>query len=331
MGPLRFTRGVVLLLLATATVAAVEPGMPSKTSVWVLAARAIGARDPDPKVRNPDWLAERLLGPQERALIPDNVVVQGVDKDYREAMKDPETRDRVLMMNIRTHFIDRRMLDAVKAGATQVVILGAGFDSRAYRFRTELKTVRIFEVDFGPTQEYKRRRVVEVLGAAPPNLTYVAADFTREKASTALRRAGFRRDRRTFFIWEGVSMYLTEPDVRAFLRDLSTNATAASEIVFDHFNPFFDPPPTEAIARLVQQLQRWGEPWIFAIPAGQEREFLKGVGFELTGHVSMLVTSDDARQFIVRQDGTAMGDVQFPPPGTPQRTVHWLALARVSP
>ncbi len=316
-------------VLLAAQLFAVEPGKPSKSSIWVLAARAVGAREPDPSVRNPDWLAERFLGSDERALLPDNSVVTGLDKDYREAMKDPETRARVLMVNLRTRYIDQHMLDAVKAGASQVVILGAGFESRAYRFRKELKGTKVFEVDFGPTQEYKKRRVLEVLGPPPSNLVFVPIDFTREQASAVLRKAGYRADRKTFFIWEGVSMYLTEQAVRDFLRDIASHSNAASEIVFDHFNPFFDPPANEANARLVAMLKAWGEPWIFAIPDGQEQQFLASAGLTLAEHVSLLVTSPDARKVITRQDGTTVGDVQFPPAGTQQRTVHWLALARI--
>jgi hypothetical protein len=70
-------------------------------------------------------------------------------------------------------------------GAAQVVILGAGFDSRAYRFRQALKQVKVFGVDFGPTQEYKRRRVIDVLGPPPMNVTDVPVDFSRGKLSTA--------------------------------------------------------------------------------------------------------------------------------------------------
>jgi len=316
-------------LLCALSLNAVEPGKPSKSSIWVLAARAIGAREPDPSVRNPDWLAERFLGPEERALLVDNSVVLGLNKDYREAMKDPETRARVLMVNLRTHYIDQKMLDAIKAGATQVVILGAGFESRAYRFRKELKATKVFEVDFGPTQEYKKRRVQDVLGPPPPNLVFVPIDFTRQTASAVLRKAGYRADRKTFFIWEGVSMYLTEQSVRDFLRDISNHASPTSELVFDHFNPFFDPPANEANARLVAMLKQWGEPWIFAIPDGQEQQFLASTGLTLTEHVSLLVTSPDARKYITRQDGTSVGDVQFPAPGTPQRTVHWLALTKM--
>ncbi len=320
---------LLAILLLTLSLSAVEPGKPSKTAIWVLAARAVGAHDPDPTVRNPDWLAERFLGPEELALIADNSVAASVSKDYREAMKDPETRSRVLMVNIRTLYIDRRMQDAVKAGATQVVILGAGFDSRAYRFRQQLKNVKLFEVDFGPTQEYKKRRALTVLGPAPANLTYVPVDFAKQTASQALRRAGYRADRKTFFIWEGVSMYLTEQANHDFLKDIATHASPGSEVVFDHFNPFFDPPANEANAKLVAMLKAWGEPWIYGIPDGKEAEFIKSAGLHLTEHVSLLVTSNDARKFISRQDGTTVGDVQFPPPGTPQRTVHWLAVATV--
>ena len=320
-----------VLLLCVFCASALEPGKPSKTSVWVLAARAIGARDPDPTTRNPDWLADPMMGPAERAILPDNVVIQGLGKDYREAMKDPETRARVLMVNIRTRYVDQWLEDAVKAGAKQVVILGAGFDSRAYRLRQMLKDTRVFEVDFGPTQEYKRRRIAEVAGPAPSNLTYVAVDFTKQKASTELKRKGYKSDQQTFFLWEGVSMYLTEANVRDFFGDISSHASVGSEIVFDHFNPFFDPPNNEANARLVAMLKSWGEPWIFAIPDGKEKEFLAASGLTLTGHTSMLVTSADARRYIVRQDGSAVGDVAFPAPNAaPGRTVHWLARAKVA-
>ena len=97
-------------------------------------------------------------------------------RDYLlKALKDPETRARVLMVNIRTRYVDQWLEDAVKAGAKQVVILGAGFDSRAYRLRQMLKDTRVFEVDFGPTQEYKRRRIAEVAGPATQGMPILPA------------------------------------------------------------------------------------------------------------------------------------------------------------
>ena len=67
----------------------------------------------------------------------------------------------------RTRVTDDTLKKAIKEGATQVVILGAGYDSRAYRFKQLLNSTKVFEVDFPPTQEYKKLRVREVLGQAP--------------------------------------------------------------------------------------------------------------------------------------------------------------------
>jgi methyltransferase (TIGR00027 family) len=125
------------------------------------------------------------VGPQEREIIADNSVARGLDKDYREAMKGPETRVRVLMVNIRTRYIDQSMHDAVGQGARQVVIHRAGFDSRVYRFRQLPEIHRVFEVDFGPAQEYKRRRAAEILGPPPPNLSYVAVDSRSRRLATS--------------------------------------------------------------------------------------------------------------------------------------------------
>jgi methyltransferase (TIGR00027 family) len=112
-----------------------------------LAARAVGSHDPDPSVRNPDWLAERFLGPEERAQIPENYAVIGLAQDYRVAMNDAGMNGLVRAMTVRTRFMDDHLLKAVEDGAVQVVNLGAGFDSRAWRFRSVLRNVRVFEVE----------------------------------------------------------------------------------------------------------------------------------------------------------------------------------------
>jgi methyltransferase (TIGR00027 family) len=110
-----------------------EISHPSRTSIMVAAGRAIGAREPDASVRNPDFLAEQFLGPEIRALRVDHLAIQALDRDYDDAIKDLEVLSTVRMMMIRTRFIEERLEHAIRGGATQVVILGAGFDTRAYR------------------------------------------------------------------------------------------------------------------------------------------------------------------------------------------------------
>jgi len=144
-------RIIVFLFLAGTTFKAVEPGLPSKTAVYVAAARALGAKDPDPQRRNPDYLAVKFLGPRERALLPE-LQLDALDLDFDSAMKQLGKDLLVGVMAYRTKAFDAALLDAVQHGATQVVVLGAGFDSRAYRFQSQLGNVHFIEVDLGPTQ-----------------------------------------------------------------------------------------------------------------------------------------------------------------------------------
>jgi methyltransferase (TIGR00027 family) len=298
---------------------AVEPGEPSKTSIASAARRALAAHDYDPTVRNPDWLAEHFLGPRERAILAGDPALDALNMDYRDGVKVQPTV--VGQQLIRTRYIDEALQRAVRGGTNQLVILGAGFDSRAYRMRDLLKDVTVFEVDYGPTQEYKKQRVREILGSLPSNVVYVPIDFTREKLNDVLTKAGYRNNRLTFFVWEGVTYYIPEEAVRDTLRFVST-AARGSAVVFDAKRKSFidwvktniDHPervPEAARPVLAQQKKyvAWQEGWIFGFPDGQEREFLRSEGLELTD----LLTQDGPearRRYLTRQDGS----IAFPVP-----------------
>src|SRR6188474_3057889 len=114
-------------------------GLPSRTSILTAAARALGSREPDPSVRNPDWLADRLIGPAELKLIEEHPIGTALDRDIRDAMNDLDVFGFVWLMLVRTRFIDEMFDRAVRSGAKQVVILGAGFDTRAHRFSELLR------------------------------------------------------------------------------------------------------------------------------------------------------------------------------------------------
>src|SRR5437762_6300599 len=155
-------RIIVILFLVGTTFKAVEPGLPSKTAVYVTAARAIGSKDPNPQLRNPDYLAIKFLGPRERAVLPD-FQMDALDLDFDRAMKQLGVHLPVAMLAYRTKAFDAALLDALQNGARQVVVLGAGFDSRAYRFQSQIVNVRFMDVDYGPTQAYKKQRLGEIL------------------------------------------------------------------------------------------------------------------------------------------------------------------------
>ena len=286
----------------------------SRTSIYVAAGRAVGAREPDPAARNPDYLAEKLLGdPSKLAL--DHPAVRALSLRYDEAMKDVEVLNIVRVMTIRTRFIDEALARAIVGGATQVVILGAGFDSHAYRCRELLADVRVFEVDRPATQALKKQRVNEVLGGPPANLTYVAIDFQHEDLPEVLTRHGYDPAQRTFFILEGVTMYLPEEAARGTFRFVAAHPPG-SGIVFDFvYRAMIDmiaridmatvPEAAKPFVQRFLDLTR-DEPWVFGLAVGGEREFLRESGLELR-EAFTIGGEESLKRYLTRADGTQVG------------------------
>ena len=293
--------------------------LPSRTCLYVAAGRALGAREPDIAVRNPDYLAERLLGPEERALVADQPVVKALDDDFADIAKNPEAMGSMVMMMIRTRFIEDRLEQEIRDGVTQVVILGAGFDTRAYRLTALLQAVRVYEVDQASTQEYKKRRIRETGIEVPPNLTYVPVDFRHDKLGEVLAAAGYDSSRKTFFIWEGVTMYLPEAAVEETLRWVAAQAPG-STVIFDFVGAMviqfmanipWDKLP-EAAKPAIERLQRLeaGEPWIFGFP-NDEREFLAKLGLELR-ELLPIGGQESMKRYLTRSDGTPYISIPTP-------------------
>src|SRR6266446_865970 len=132
----------------------------------------------------------------------------------------------------RSRIAEEALTEAVNAGATQLVVLGAGFDTLAYR--TPLaERLRIFEVDFPATQARKREMLAAAGIAVPETLTYVAMDFERQTLAEALDAAGFAAAERSFFSWLGVVPYLTEAAIFLTLGTIARLEGGAG-VVFDY-------------------------------------------------------------------------------------------------
>jgi methyltransferase (TIGR00027 family) len=174
------------------------------------------------------------------------------------------------MMALRTAAIDAGVRDAVAGGATQLVILGAGYDGRAWRM-PELAGVRVFEVDHPATQGDKRAHVAE-LPAAPGVVNFVSIDFEREALDAVLERAGHDRSAPTCWIWEGVVMYLTCDAMRATLAGVAKRSAPGSTLIVNYHAPH-----RRLIARLILRLI--GEPQISAWSPGDMSADLRSAGF----------------------------------------------------
>lgn len=280
-----------------------ESGQPSRTSILVAAARAFGSRDPDAGVRNPDTLADKLIGEEELTLIGDHPLSKGLRDDYAKAVQVPAIALFTSLMILRTRFVDATLQRSIDRGVNQVVILGAGFDSRAYRFRDALKNCSVFEVDARTTQEYKRRRARVALGRAPSNLAYVAVNFEKDDILAALLAAGFHKGERSFFIWEGVSMYLPEESVQQTLRMISAVSAVGSTVVLDYATCLGVELANRSPQGPIGLAAAWGEPWIFGVPDDTGQQFFRGLGFDPGAPLS-LNSPEAMKRFATRQDGT---------------------------
>ncbi len=187
----------------------------------------------------------------------------------------------------RTRFIDDAVTSAVREGVDQVVLLGAGFDSRALRL-PELRGIHVFEVDRPATLAAKRARPAARGIPVPSSVVHAAGDLARRPVLEVLSGAGFTAARRAAFVWEGVTNYLDAPAVDSTLRALASCA-AGSLVVFTYVHrdalgggrAF---PTAPGIRRAVR---RMGEAWTFGLDPAALPAYLAERGLALEEDVSI--------------------------------------------
>ncbi len=233
----------------------------SKTAGWVAAARTFGRYLPaqcqlcdDPYgVR----FAEAWLQRLERAFRSEPALAQRVLLGARAGTGT------VFYMQLRTRFIDDALRAFAARGGRQVVLLGAGYDSRALRLRAELPGLRYYEVDHPATQAMKRELLPELVDAA---VRFVVWDFQNDPMAQlphALAAQGHDRSQPTLTIWEGVTMYLEPAAIEATVAAVAAYSCIGSQLVFTYFDRDRLQRPglrTRALSRLVASV---GEPFRF--------------------------------------------------------------------
>ena len=175
----------------------------------------------------------------------------------------------------RCRYIDEYLQERLHTGTTQVVILGAGLDSRAYRGELHTLAIKTFEVDHPATQASKIDRVKRLFGTIPAHVVYVALDFNRETLDQLLV-AGFDQSVQTLFIWEGVTLYLEKEAVDGTLAWIRLYACPGSAIIFD----YQDTSTLSGRHRAYAVLNRLtGEKRVFGMEPEQMDPFLRERGF----------------------------------------------------
>ena len=212
-----------------------------------------------------DPLALRILGSQAESAV-------------RDAKADPSQRAMRLFVAARTRFAEDALALAVTRGVRQLVVLGAGLDTYAYRAPRE--GLRIFEVDHPDTQAWKRACLEAASIAVPDNLTFAPVNFERDTLAEGLAAAGFDRRQHTFFVWLGVTIYLSKDAVWSTLGWIGASPNGA-HVVFDYGEPADSRSETDRV-RLTERISRaesLGEPWISFFDPREMHEKLAGFGF----------------------------------------------------
>ena len=216
-----------------------------------------------------DPLATRILG------------ANGLDAAVHRAQHDPSGRRLRLFIAVRTRFAEDSLTASLESGVRQVVVLGAGLDTYAYRASLP-GGVRVFEVDHPATQAWKRQRLAEVGISIPQHLTYAPVDFERDSLAEGLGNVGFDSAQQTFFTWLGVVPYLTPEAVFSTLGFIA-RLPGGAQVVLDYSNPSQptadDAEATAARERLAARVASFGEPFRCFFETNELHAKLKGLGF----------------------------------------------------
>lgn len=254
---------------------------PSRTAAFVAAARQLGQLLPDEARLVDDpygaaFTSTRAAGVLERET-----------QRLRPLAAMPGVKQWILYMQVRTRLIDDALAEFLATGARQVVLLGAGYDTRALRM-PELADANVFEVDHPATQGHKRR-VLDEIGADSPS-TYVTWDFEArpmDDLPDALTDAGLDRADPVFTIWEGVTMYLTEPAIDASLRAIRSWSYAGSQLAMTYFAKSRITKPSLVTRAMKAVVGAFGEPWKFGWSTDELPGYLRERDFELVRDVAM--------------------------------------------
>ena len=270
-----------------------QTGRASKTALKVAIRRAAHQLIDQPRVLD-DPIAVRLVG-------------NGFARDMERAMHKV-ARDFRLFMAARSRYAEDRLSATVAQGVNQYVVLGAGLDTFAYR--NPFPSLRVFEVDFPATQQWKRDLLAEADLSIPANLTFVPLDFEHKTLAEGLAEAAFNANSPAFFGWLGVVPYLTLDAFRSTLATIG-QLPAGTAVTFDYvFAPdTLSPKRRQVFNTLSERVAAAGEPFRLFFAADELENELHRAGF----HRFEQVDSDRLNDlyFKDRADGLKLSPVRI--------------------
>ena len=255
-----------------------------------------------------DHLAKNLMTEEEYAAVQ-GYILGGAQFFEPEIDSAEQTPKELLRKLINTHiapsplcraaYAERTLKTAVLTGTKQYVILGAGMDTFAFREPAFLSKYRVFEVDHPLTQADKRERIDRAGWTVPDNLAFVPVDFTKDSLTERLIAAGFDPSAKSFFLWLGVTYYLSAEAIDTMLSSLSELCADGSTLVFDYPDENFFDAPEKRVQNTIMMAKAGGEPMQSAFSYSELEKLLETHGFL----IYELLTPDDIQRDVIDKAG----------------------------
>jgi methyltransferase (TIGR00027 family) len=280
-----------------------HPRVAADTAEAMAALRAAGAAERDETVRNPDYLARAFVSTAPRVSA---LVKVPTTRRLLPAIAERLAPGGYYFETARVKCMDAILRDELAREITQLLILGAGYDTRAYRFADQLAQLRVFEIDQRAMTRLKRAKVARILGELPAHVHYLQSDLASDDLSAVLRDSPYDRTQPTLVMLSGVSAYLPPAAMTRLFRFIADHTSPRTTIVFDYVYAEMVDGSDEyhGAAQLRKRLSALGERLRFGIPTGQLEALLAAHGLTLTRHHD---PHDLAARYLRRADGTHYG------------------------
>jgi methyltransferase (TIGR00027 family) len=255
-------------------------GPGSKTAEGMAVHRFLESQKPDGERICYDPYAVYFISPAMMKSLKDSA------KNPEDTKKKAEMYERFFSglfnsIHARVRYFDDFVKRSIDEELEQLVILGAGYDTRAYRIEGLKERIKVFEIDHPVTQGMKIEKVKQIFGSLPDHVTYVPVDFELDDLGERLMENGYDISLKTLFLMEGLIMYIPPEAVDKILSFISKNSGRGSAILFDYYlKSVVDGTSQLEVGRNIHNhLKQVGEPLKFGIEEGMIEEFLQERGF----------------------------------------------------
>jgi methyltransferase (TIGR00027 family) len=267
-----------------------KTGRFSETALGATYVRSIHYKNDRPLIFE-DPYAPRLLDSDDRRRLDEHarVFLSEAQQAEADAIEDDDRRRAYLVRAlpfagtqlVTYRYAEECLQEAIDAGVSQYVLLGAGLDSFSLRYRNEGADIRVFEIDHPDTQAMKKERLA-ALGLEPVVATsYVPVDFESESFPERLLSSGYSSHGRSFFSWLNVTMFLSREAVRSTLESMVSLASSGSQVIFDFYGDDVgtDPSDRGEVARVFQVTEIVGEPMFPGFAPDELKNILRSIGY----------------------------------------------------